>query len=69
VKPLSIVFERTVGKDTINAGRRQLQESMKCVRNTRKQKQKKLRCYILHFGLQELTNTFLQIVLLKGIFT
>jgi hypothetical protein len=38
VKPISIVSERTVGKDTINAGKKQLQENIKCVRNRRKQK-------------------------------
>lgn len=48
VKPLSIVFERTVGKDTINAGRMQMQESMKCVRNIRKQKKK---IKMLHIAL------------------
>lgn len=34
VKLISTVSERTVGKDTINAGTRQLQESMKCVGQT-----------------------------------
>lgn len=37
-KPISIVSERTVGKGTINAGKKQLQESVKYVRHTRKQK-------------------------------
>jgi hypothetical protein len=47
VKPISIVSERTVGKETINAGTKQLQESMKCVRNTRKQRRK-----MLHIALR-----------------
>ena len=38
VKHISIVSERAVGKEAINAGTKQLQESMKCVRNSRKQK-------------------------------
>jgi hypothetical protein len=42
VKPISIVSERTVGKDTINAGKKQLQENIKCVRNSRKQKKIKI---------------------------
>ena len=42
VKPISIVSERTMGKETISAGTKQLQESMKCVRNTRKQKMRML---------------------------
>jgi len=33
VKRISIVPERTVGKETVNAGTTQLQERMKCVRN------------------------------------
>ena len=42
MKPVSIVSERTVGKGTVNAGTEQLQERMKCERNTRKQKMKML---------------------------
>ena len=43
MKCTSIVSERTVGKETINAGTKQLQERLKCVGNTRKQNMKMLR--------------------------
>jgi hypothetical protein len=49
VKPISIVSERTVGKETINAGTKQSQESVKCVRNTGKQNKRKM---MLRIALQ-----------------